>query len=83
MRRLVNPVTVLASDLTHGDVMAIVITLHVIKRGDNHVFRMYRCGHPPQEHEGIPQGHRIGHEKEIAQELFPIVGWAGMKPDLF
>ena len=84
MSRIVNPVTVHASDLKPGDVMAVVVTLHVVKCGDELAFRMYRCPYPAQEHEGIPQGDRIGcEEKKVARELFPVVCWAGMEPDLF
>lgn len=84
MSRIVNPVTVKPDELEPGDVMVVTVTLHVVKRGDGLVFRIYRCGYPPQVHEGVPQGSRIGvHEWEVAQELFPVVAWAGIEPDVF
>lgn len=82
MSRLVDSVYVRPDELKSGDVLVAVVTLHVMQRGDDFVFRMYRCSHPPQEHEGIPQGSRIADEKELAQQLFPVVGWAEIEPDL-
>lgn len=85
MSRLVSLVTVQPDELKAGDVMAVVVTLHVIKRGDGLTFRVYRCGYPPQVAEGIPQGSRVSpvHDREIMQGLFPVVGWADIEPDLF
>lgn len=80
MQRLVNSTYVIRPDeLTPGDVMVAVVTLHITERG----FRMYRCTYPPPEYKGIPQGSRLGErEKEVATMLFPVAIWADLEPDL-
>lgn len=82
MSKLVNPVTVGPSELAAGDVMVVVVTCHIMQCGDGLSYRLYRCGYPPPEIKGIPQGSRILGEKEVAQSLFPVVGWAGAEPDI-
>jgi len=81
MSKLVNPVTVTPPELRKGGrvVMAVVVTCHVTERG----YRLYRCPYPPEECEGVPQGDRIGEEEAVMQQLFPVVGWAGIEPDLW
>jgi hypothetical protein len=73
-------------ELEPGDVLVCTVTLHVSYRRDGDgkpMFRMYRAGYPPQVSEGIPQGSRLSPlgEKTVAYELFPVVGYAGLKPD--
>ena len=84
MSKLVNPMTVMPDELESGDVMIAVVTLHVVRRGDGLVFRMYCCDYPPQMHADVPQGNRLGrNERAVMRELFPVVAWAGIEPDLF
>ena len=84
MSRIVNPVAVRPNDLMHGDVLVVTVALHVLERGEERIFRMYRCAYPPEEADGIPQGERVlTHEEEIVQELFPVVTWADIKRDLY
>lgn len=79
---LTNPVTVRPQEVQEGNlVMAVVVTCHVVKRGGKTFYRLYRCGYPAQEHDGVPQGSRIAGEKAVAEQLFPVVGWAGCEPD--
>lgn len=83
MSRLVNPVAVRPDELRHGDVLVVTVALHVMERGDERIFRVYRCDYPPQVADGIPQGSRVSviHEKVVADALFPVVDWAGAMPD--
>jgi hypothetical protein len=84
MKQLVEPLTVTPVELEEGDkVMVVTVACHVIKQGDRCYYRLYRCGYPPCEHEGIPQGSRILDEAVVAQQLFPVVTYAGLAPDEF
>lgn len=85
MSKLVNSVSVRPDELNSGNVMAVTVTLHVQRTAHGLVFRMYRCGYPPQTHDGIPQGSRIGppeQEQVVMETLFPVVGWAGGEADV-
>jgi hypothetical protein len=75
-------------ELEPGDVLVATVTLHVgyplDDEGKPH-FRVYRCTYPPQlGHEDVPQGSRVSakHAKAIAEGLFPVVGYAGLKADI-
>lgn len=80
--QIVNPVIIRANELRTGDIMVAVVTCHVTKRGNGLVYRLYRCPYPPETHEGIPQGNRIIDEEPVMRQLFPVVGWANIEPDL-
>lgn len=83
MSRIVNPVVIRPDELMHGDVLVVTVALHIIKCKDGYTFRAYRCDYPPQKADGIPQGNRLGtFEGEVMQELFPVVYWAGIQPDV-
>jgi len=63
-------------------VMAVVVTVHIVDRGDGRMaYRMYRCDYPPQTHEGIPQGSRIEGDRPAIAVLMPVIGWAGTEED--
>jgi len=80
---LVNPAKVTPGELRQGGkVMAVVVTCHVIKRGGKCYYRLYRCSYPPDEHEGIPQGSRIGDVEAIVEQLFPVITWSGIDQDV-
>ena len=86
MLELANPVTVKPFELQEGDkVMAVVVTCHVIKRGGKCYYKLYRCGYPPEEYGGVPQGSRIGGDEDaIVEQLFPVVTWSDIVgPDVF
>ena len=84
---IVNFYNVRPDELKSGDVLVCTVTLHVGYRRDKYgkpMYRMYRCDWPePQVSEdGIPQGSNIGQDVEkVAQALFPVVGYAELKPD--
>lgn len=82
-KQLVNPVTVRPDELRAGDVMAVVVTLHVLPAGVGLVYRMYRCKYSPSAvYDDIPQGSLIGGDVEsVMKSLFPVVGWAGAAQD--
>jgi len=81
--RIVNPISIRPDEVRAGDVMICTVTLHVFAgRGDGLLYRMYRCPHNGPELDRIPQGSRMGDEKAVQEQLFPVVGWAGARPDL-
>ncbi len=75
MSQIVDFYTV--NSLKPGDVLVTTVTLHIDSAG-RPVFRMYRCGYPPEQialDDGVPQGSRLFQlEDEVAKALFPIVG---------
>jgi hypothetical protein len=73
-------------ELKSGDVLVCTVTLHVGYRTDDEgkpMFRVYRCNYPPQVSSGIPQGSCLTSEgaEAMAEHLFPVVRWAGFKPE--
>jgi len=76
-RSLANPYTVRPDELKPGDVMAVVVTAHMMGDGS---FQLYRCPYPvgESEYEGIPQGDRVlwSLERLVATALFPAVLFA-------
>ena len=82
MKPLVNPLTVRPHELRGGDVMAVVVTCHVVRRESGLYYRLYRCPFPPggAVHDGIPQGARITCENTVASQLFPVVQVTGAMP---
>ena len=81
MNEILNPVTVIPSDLKSGDVMAVIVTCHITRSPTGLRYRLYRCPYPDSVHNGIPQGGRIAGEGAIASQLFPVLGYAGATPD--
>lgn len=85
MTRIVNPYTVKPVELEPGDVMVRTVALHVLpgRKDGELLYRLYECAWPdPQLSDGVPQGTRIyDYKDQVMQELFPVVGWAGAKPD--
>ena len=83
MRTLVNPVAVRPNELKGGDIMAVIVTCHVIDWKGHLRYQLYRCPFPPGDsmHNGIPQGSRISDEEAVATQLFPVVGAARTIPD--
>ena len=81
--RIVDFYNVRPDELKPGDVLVCTVTLHVVNRLDDNekpMYRVYRCGYPPQTSGGIPQGANLfGSQRAVAEGLFPVV--AGMNPD--
>jgi hypothetical protein len=87
MAQIVDFYNVRPNELKPGDVLVCIVTLHVGHLHDDQgkpMYRMYRCNYPdPQLGDGdIPQGSSIVlNTEEAARALFPVVGYAGLKPD--
>ena len=78
-----NPMTIKPHEIRAGNVvMAVTVTCHVVKCGNETVYRLYRCAYPPDTYDGTPQGSRIGNEEEVAEQLFPVVTWSDVEPDV-
>ena len=81
--RIVDSLNIRPDEIKPGDVMMCTVTLHVLDGGNGKLlYRMYECRQHYPEVDGVPQGTRIGDEWAVQKQLFPVVGWAGAKPDL-
>jgi hypothetical protein len=76
MEKIVNAYTVISSELRPGDTMLFVLKAIVMRDGR---YRIYRC--PYEAHGDIPQGSRVYDETAVAEAIFPVLGWAGLRPD--
>jgi len=81
--RVVNPYTITPNQLQPGDNLYMLVKALVV---DKDRYRVYRC--PVNTNSVLvrlahdaPQGDRVQSEDMIAMSLFPVLGWADMKPD--
>jgi len=84
MSHIVDPRNVRPGDLKPGDVMIRTVALHVLPdyTGGRLMYPMYLCPWPDSSLvDGVPQGARMEGKPETMQEIFPVVGNAGAKPD--
>ena len=79
MSRIVDFYNVRPNDLRIGDVLICTVTLYVTQFG----YQMYRCRYNGDTDDGIPQGDQLPASKELANSLFPVVGYAELKPDVY
>lgn len=76
-------------ELKPGDALICTVVCYLDqenKRGGKPSYRLYHCRWPsPQlSDDGIPQGVEISRGlTTIANGLFPVLGYAGLKPDRF
>ena len=85
-----NFYTIKPFQLGPGDVLLCTVKLLVLHekgKTGRHRYRLYRCAYPADTdcmyQEDVPQGSRIYPEdmEAFAEELFPVVGSAGMEGD--
>jgi len=84
MTRMIEPYN--ARSLEPGDVMVRTVAVHVLpgRQDGELLYRVYVCAwSDPPLSDGVPQGTRIYDEGgKVAQQLCPIIGYVGAKPDL-
>ena len=73
--RVVDAYEISPSDIRPGDVMMFVVKAMV---GHDGTYRIYRCRYNGSD---VPQGSRILHEKEVAQDIFPSLAQAATPDD--
>ena len=85
MPQIKNFYNIRPDELEPGVVLVATVTLHITRsHGGKPLYRVYRCGYPPETSEGIPQGASLPpeHARTVMQALFPVVRWTGAEVDV-
>jgi len=84
MCRVVNAYSIRPDEIQPGDTMMLLLKAVVTRRGRYRIYRCKASEYLEYFNSGeIPQGARLGGEEAVAEQVFPALLYADMRPDIW